>query len=191
MYLIIHCPSLIKGVIKVMVMKVDKDLLSSFKSSRRTTEPSKEEKPKRTRNKQNVSPYSSFLFKYEQLDEYIDTFGTRDLIYYFRQVAEECGYKYTISNIKKDMSIFKRLRDNYDTREICSMIEFLFRSEQDYLEKDRLSPNILASQWINTIYADMQLWVKDEYKNKKTKKNQKQREWSETKEDDVSIGGWD
>lgn len=191
MYLIIHCPSLIKGVIKVMVMKVDKDLLSSFKSSRRTTEPSKEEKPKRTRNKQNVSPYSSFLFKYEQLDEYIDTFGTRDLIYYFRQVAEECGYKYTISNIKKDMAIFKRLRDNYDTREICSMIEFLFRSEQDYLEKDRLSPNILASQWINTIYADMQLWVKDEYKNKKTKKNQKQREWSETKEDDVSIGGWD
>lgn len=174
-----------------MVMKVDKDLLSSFKSSRRTTEPSKEEKPKRTRNKQNVSPYSSFLFKYEQLDEYIDTFGTRDLIYYFRQVAEECGYKYTISNIKKDMAIFKRLRDNYDTREICSMIEFLFRSEQDYLEKDRLSPNILASQWINTIYADMQLWVKDEYKNKKTKKNQKQREWSETKEDDVSIGGWD
>ena len=191
MYLIIHCPSLIKGVIKVMVMKVDKDLLSSFKSSRRTTEPSKEEKPKRTRNKQNVSPYSSFLFKYEQLDEYIDTFGTRDLIYYFRQVAEECGYKYTISNIKKDMAIFKRLRDNYDTREICSMIEFLFRSEQDYLEKDRLSPNILASQWINTIYADMQLWVKDEYKNKKTKKNQKQREWSETKEDNVSIGGWD
>ena len=191
MYVIIHCPSLIKGVIKVMVMKVDKDLLSSFKSSRRTTEPSKEEKPKRTRNKQNVSPYSSFLFKYEQLDEYIDTFGTRDLIYYFRQVAEECGYKYTISNIKKDMAIFKRLRDNYDTREICSMIEFLFRSEQDYLEKDRLSPNILASQWINTIYADMQLWVKDEYKNKKTKKNQKQREWSETKEDDVSIGGWD
>ena len=191
MYLIIHCPSLIKGVIKVMVMKVDKDLLSSFKSSRRTTEPSKEEKPKRTINKQNVSPYSSFLFKYEQLDEYIDTFGTRDLIYYFRQVAEECGYKYTISNIKKDMAIFKRLRDNYDTREICSMIEFLFRSEQDYLEKDRLSPNILASQWINTIYADMQLWVKDEYKNKKTKKNQKQREWSETKEDDVSIGGWD
>ena len=171
-------------------MKVDKDLLSSFKSSRRTTEPSKEEKPNRTR-KQNVSPYSSFLFKYEQLDEYIDTFGTRDLIYYFRQVAEECGYKYTISNIKKDMAIFKRLRDNYDTREICSMIEFLFRSEQDYLEKDRLSPNILASQWINTIYADMQLWVKDEYKNKKTKKNQKQREWSETKEDNVSIGGWD
>ena len=88
------------------------------------------------------------------------------------------------------MAILKRLRDNYDTREICSMTQFLFRSEQDYLEKDRLSPNILASQWINTIYADMQLWVKDEYKNKKTKKNQKQREWSETKEDNVSIGGW-
>ena len=90
-----------------------------------------------------------------------------------------------------DLPIYRRLRENYDNREICGMIEFLFRSEQDYLNKDRLSPNLLASQWVNTIYADTQLWLDDKYSPNSTKKKQKQREWSESKNDDVKIGGWD
>ena len=90
----------------------------------------------------------------------------------------------------------KRLKTNYSNREICVMIEFLYESDQDYLEKDRLSPNLLASQWVNTIYADMQLWVKDKYVPRsvqaKKKNNVRQREWdkdvAKTK-DDVIIGG--
>ena len=90
----------------------------------------------------------------------------------------------------------KRLRTNYSNREICGMIEFLYESDQDYLEKDRLSPNLLASQWVNTIYADMQLWVKDKYIPRsvqtKKKKSVKQREWDKDvaqTENDVVIGG--
>ena len=103
----------------------------------------------------------------------------------------ECEHKYVVSNIKKDMAIFKRLQENYSSREICGMIEFLFRSEQDYLDKNRLSPNVLASSWVNTIYADTQLWLDDKYSPNSAKKSKKQREWSESRNEDVEIGGWD
>ena len=176
-----------------MIVKGHKELINSFRRARRVTEV--DNTPTRTTTKpqrnRGASPYDSFKYKYEHLEEFIDKFGTRDFVYYFREVSEECGYKYTVSNIKKDMAIFKRLRDNYDNREICGMIEFLFRSEQDYLNKDRLSPNLLSSQWVNTIYADTQLWLDDKYSPNSTKKKQKQREWSESKNDDVKIGGWD
>lgn len=139
-----------------------------------------QEKPKK---KKTSSPqYDSFLKKYNNLEENIDSLNNRDLVYYFRKIAEDSGYRYTISNIQKDMHIFKVLRQSYDSREICGMIEFLYLSDQDYLDRERLSPNILASRWINTIYADFKLWVEDEYipKSKKAKKlsNSSKGEWS-------------
>ena len=174
-----------------MIVKRNKDLAESFRKRRRTTEETKTTAPRRQPRNVGNSPYDSFKYKYNHLEEFIDNFGTRDFVYYFREVSEECGFRYTVSNIKKDMAIFKRLRENYDPREICGMIEFLFRSEQDYLDKDRLSPNLLASQWVNTIYADTQLWLDDKYVNKSGKTKKKQREWSDSKNEDVKIGGWE
>ena len=160
------------------------------------------EKPKRNKvssyvppksQREQESPYTTFLRKYNDLENTIESFKTRDFVYFFRQVAEDSGYKYVISNIKKDMCIFKRLSESYTPTEICCMVEFLYQSEQDYLDKSRLSPNILASQWVNTIYADMQLWVEDEYTPKSKKKHIK-REWT-TPVSDLSssseIGEWE
>ena len=182
-----------------MIPKNTKSLLTEFRMSRGQSEeaPPKPTEPlKKKRQTSGSSPYEIFYRKYQSLEDTIDNFGTRDLVYYFREIANEQGYKYTISNIKKDMAIMKRLRTNYSNREICGMIEFLYESDQDYLEKDRLSPNLLASQWVNTIYADMQLWVKDKYIPRsvqtKKKKNIKQREWDKDvaqTENDVVIGG--
>ena len=174
-----------------MIVKNNKDIIDSFKSARRTTESSKRPSRMPARKSPVTNIYQAFLNKYNNIEETIDTFGTRDLVYYFREVSMECEHKYVVSNIKKDMAIFKRLQENYSSREICGMIEFLFRSEQDYLDKNRLSPNVLASSWVNTIYADTQLWLDDKYSPNSTKKKQKQREWSDSKNDDVSIGGWD
>ena len=179
-----------------MIPNRSKAILSEFRMSRGQSEaPAKREEPKRQR-KSSYSPYDSFKERYKDLEKYIDDFSTRDLMYYFREISEESGYRYVISNIKKDMAIMKRLKTNYSNREICGMIEFLYMSDQDYLEKDRLSPNLLASQWVNTIYADMQLWVKDKYIPRsvqtKKKKNVKQREWDKDvaqTENDVVIGG--
>lgn len=180
-----------------MIPRNTKSVLSEFRMSRGQSEkaPKQTAPPTRQRKNTGSSPYEVFLRKYQNLEETIDTLGTRDLVYYFREIAEERGYKYTISNIKKDMAIMKRLRENYTNREICGMIEFLYESDQDYLEKDRLSPNILASAWVNTVYADMQLWVDDKYIPRsvqaKKKKNVKQREWDKdvaNTKNDVNIG---
>lgn len=174
-----------------MIVKNNKDIIDSFKSARRTTEASKRPSRMPARKSPITNIYQAFLNKYNNIEETIDTFGTRDLVYYFREVSMECEYKYVVSNIKKDMAIFKRLQENYSSREICGMIEFLFRSEQDYLDKNRLSPNVLASSWVNTIYADTQLWLDDKYSPNSAKKSKKQREWSESRNEDVEIGGWD
>lgn len=181
-----------------MIPRNTKSVLSEFRMSRGQSEEAPKQQtapPIRQRKNTGNSPYETFLRKYQKLEETIDNLGTRDLVYYFREIAEEKGYKYTISNIKKDMAIMKRLRENYSNREICGMIEFLYESDQDYLDKDRLSPNILASSWVNTVYADMQLWVDDKYIPRsvqaKKKKSVKQREWdkdvAKTK-NDVNIG---
>lgn len=178
-----------------MVLQNAKQMVAEFRNSRgQTTETPKQVPTPPSRKQTNNSPYSTFLKKYSNLEETIDSLGTRDLVYYFREIAEECGYKYVISNIKKDMAIMKRLKENYSNREICGMIEFLYESEQDYLEKDRLSPNLLASQWVNTIFADMKLWVEDKYvpRSRMTKKtlNKSKGEWNIEKESETSsIGG--
>ena len=180
-----------------MIPKNTKAILSEFRMIRGQREelPKETPKPPSKKRKDPTSPYEVFLRKYSHLEDTIDDLGTRDLVYYFREVAQENGYKYVISNIQKDMTIMKRLRANYENREICGMIEFLYESDQDYLEKDRLSPNLLASQWVNTIYADMKLWVEDKYiprsVQKKQQSSKKLKEWSSESadvKDDVVIG---
>lgn len=144
------------------------------------------------KKRNSVTPYDAFSKKFEDLENTIDTFSTRDLVYYFREVSERKGHKYVIANIKKDMAIMKRLRESYSTKEICAMIEFLFESEQDYIDKARVSINLLGSQWINTIYADTMLWIDDKYIPKhqaeKSKRKKSQHEWQSDSSDDVKIG---
>jgi len=171
-----------------------RSLIEEFRSDRgQSTEAPKQTPTPPSRKRRDSTPYEGFLRKYNALEDYIDLLGTRDLVYYFREVAQENGYKYVIANIKKDMAIMKRLKDSYSNREICGMIEFLYESEQDYLVKSRLSPNVLASQWVNTVYADMQLWVDDKYVPKSvenvSKRKKSQHEWdSSVIKDDVKIG---
>lgn len=176
----------------------DNDLVSIMRQRRGQTTMRQQavrepETPKRKTQKSG-GMYEQFLMKYADLDKYIDSFKTRDLVYYFKKVAEDAGCKYVISNIQKDMHIFKVLMQScYDTREICGMIEFLYNSEQDYLDKERLSPNILASRWVNTIYADFKLWVDDEYVPKSKKKYQK-KEWTQPVDEEnteTKIGEWE
>ena len=179
-------------VIKPKSLK--RELLDEFRSDRGQTEQLNKESVAipPSRKRRNLTPYDTFFKKYLDFGNCVEKFGTRDLVYYFREVSNRNGYKYTISNIKKDMAIMKRLRDNYSNTEICAMIEFLYESGQDYLQKDRLSPNVLASSWVNTIYADTQLWVDDKYIPNSEKKKKKTREWvknnSSENDENVNIG---
>lgn len=75
------------------------------------------------------------------------------------------------------------------------MIEFLFLSDQNYLDKNRLGIGVLSSGWVNTIYKDMLLWVDDKYvprkqQDTKTARSVKNREWSslEDTSSDDNVG---
>lgn len=141
-------------------------------------------------------PYSSFLDKYNHLSETVDEFKTQDLMYFFREKARESGVKYVIANMKRDMGIFKKLQENYNPREICLMIEFIFCSNQNYLDISITQPTVLSSSWCNTIYHDSILWANDEYEPTErtvTKKERiKKREWQrEVTGEKTSIGEWE
>ena len=73
-----------------MIVKGHKEMIESFRKSRRTTEVDNTpraitSKPQK-KNNGYYSPYDSFKYKYEHLEEFIDNFGTRDFVYYFREV---------------------------------------------------------------------------------------------------------
>ena len=143
--------------------------------------------------KRNVSSdrYSAFLEKYEDIENTVDTFNTHDLMYFFREKARESGFKYVIANMKRDLGIFKKLQENYEVREICLMIEFIFCSNQNYLDKDRTQPTVLASTYCNTIYKDSIAWANDEYvPYEKTGKKHTVREWTGDKSDEAKVGDW-
>lgn len=141
-------------------------------------------------------PYSSFLDKYNHLSETIDEFKTQDLMYFFREKARESGVKYVIANMKRDMGIFKKLQENYTPREICLMIEFIFCSNQNYLDISITQPTVLSSSWCNTIYRDSLLWAEDKYepveKTVTKKERIKKREWQrEVTGEKVVLGEWE
>lgn len=187
-----------------------KDLLQAFRESRQQIQQRPVEKSVDSVNnsrknftrgyssRKNVTsdPYSSFLDKYHHLSETIDSFKTQDLMYFFREKARESGVKYVIANMKRDMGIFKKLQENYTTREICLMIEFIFCSNQNYLDITITQPTVLASSWCNTIYRDSLLWAEDAYEpteKKSTRKEHiKKREWqTEVTGEKASIGEWE
>lgn len=138
--------------------------------------------------------YQAFLDKYDDLERFIDGFTEQDLTYYFREKAKEAGYKYHIANMKRDRGIFKKLLGTYSPVEIALMIEFIFFSEQDYLDAACTQPTVLASNFVNRIYRDSKLWVEDKYvPGKKSKfKLSEKREWKNSKPDEerVKIGEW-
>lgn len=146
--------------------------------------------------KKSSDPYSSFLDKYNHLSETIDEFKTQDLMYFFREKARESGVKYVIANMKRDMGIFKKLQDNYTAREICLMIEFIFCSNQNYLDISITQPTVLSSSWCNTIYHDSILWANDQYepleKTTTRKERINRREWQrEVTGEKTNIGDWE
>lgn len=139
-------------------------------------------------------PYLRFKMKLRQ--EKVDSFSSRDLVYYFREVSIEAGKKYSIANFRKDMHIMKVLQKDYTNAEIVLMIDFLFSEDNDYLNFPTI--NVMASQWRNTIYQDSQDWAEDKYvphkkrgKKKIARQSQiEEREYKKSYENDISIGEW-
>lgn len=183
-----------------MSRKIDiSNLVSSFRESRGqvTTQvdtrlKSKRGKPTNAVRSSKGDYYRDFLYKYQRLRESIDSFGTRDLMYLFREKASEAGVKYVIANYKRDMAVFKKLMDSYTPREIALMIEFIFHSNQNYLDIHITQPTVLISTWCNTVYRDSVKWANDEYQPTVKQDRNANREWGSTPEGEVAkINSWE
>ena len=180
-----------------------KDLVEALRANRRqmvknslNTPPPKEVVKNRGFNNSSVDKsYNYFLRKYSNLTSTtIDNFGTKDLVYYFREKAKEAGYKYFISSYSRDCGVMKKLLKDYTAMDICLMIEFMYSDEQDYLDKSSLAPTILISAWNNTIYQDSVSWANDVYiphkqRGYKKKDNRPFREWTQDT-NEIKIGEW-
>lgn len=172
------------------------DLRKSFREIHGQVQvcPTPKELAENKRKNATSENYSKFLKKYQNLENTYEKFTTRDLCYFFREKSIESGNKYIISNMKRDMGIFKRIKANFEIAEILLMIEFLFSEEQDYL--DCPQPTILTSNWVNTIYKDSLLWANGEYVPHKDRNPKRKlitnREWKKSSEETKSkIGEWE
>lgn len=159
--------------------------------------PREVEVPQTSRINARGDKYQSFLDKYNDLERFLDGFTPQDFAYYFREKARESGVKYRISNMKRDIGIFKSLLNDYSTREIALMIEFIFSSEQNYLTREVTQPTVLASKMGNRIYLDSKKWAADEYvptatEDKRRTTSIKKREWKLPKpvKERTKIGEW-
>ena len=128
--------------------------------------------------------------KMEDINNYIEDFTPFDLVTFFKVKAEDSNSRYVISN-GRDCGAMKKLQKNFSNEEICLMVEFMFESDQNYLDKKTLQPTVLISGWQTTIFNDSQLWFNDEYTpKKKTKKEKPKREWSGDNKNTAKIGEW-
>ncbi len=129
--------------------------------------------------------YEEFVTRYVEGE--FEKFDSRDILYLFKYEAEKNGYRYFI-NFKRDRSVIKQLQKHRDLTipEICEMVVFLYESEQDYLRKDTLSPNVLMSSWLNRIYPDTQKWLKGETEETAVNKKEWRSDKSESK-----VGEWE
>lgn len=120
-----------------------------------------------------------------------DEFNSQDLVCFFRYCAERKGIRY-VSHWSRDASVMKKLMEEFSVEEIIMMTEFLFFSDQDYLDKKRLTVGIFSTGWLSRIYQDADDWVNDRYVPDSQKKKQApavQREWKGDKDEDVAVGG--
>ena len=185
------------------------DILAEFKAKQNLMSSSVDLTKPRKKVQQQEKPIESRKVLNKPNDPYVicktrlengmfDKFNTRDILYFFVDVAKENGVKYIVSNYAKEQRTFKLLKERgYSVEEILTMIEFLFTSGQQYLDVNRLHPGILLTNWAKTIYADTKLWLDDKYEPYKkqsyasqSKPHQKREFTGDTSKETVKIDDW-
>lgn len=117
----------------------------------------------------------------------------KDLLDYFILQAKKNNVRYVVTNIQKELRPFKILLEKGVTKEeIINMIDFIFNSPQNYINKEEATPLILYSTWFHKILEDSKAWKEGKYNPHKKKKVV--REWKKDKSNkdniDVVIGEW-
>ena len=181
-----------KSMQNLMSSSVD---LSKPKKKKPVTQNEIKVESRKVLNKPN-DPYVIYRTRLE--NGMFDKFTTKDMLYFFIDVAKENGVNYIVSNYAKELRQFKLcVERGYSVEDILAMIEFLFTSGQPYLDVNRLHPGILLTNWAKTIYADTKLWLDDKYEPYKkqsyasqSKPHQKREFTGDTSKETVKIDDW-
>ena len=133
--------------------------------------------PKKPTNT-NLKNKERFMQKLE--DEEFEYFDHKDWFQYFVHKASEQGVKYITRNYAKEYAIIKSILNEMSWLELKDMIDFIFDSNQDMIEKRTVGVWILSKGWINSVYQNTILWKEGKYKPKTAPK--RNREWQGVKE---------
>ena len=173
-----------------------KDFMSSFNQTRELVSDSdlrEEVKKKVDVNKEKVlnRGYESVRNALKKRSKSSGKCNSTSLLSYFKFKADSAGYKYLISNYAVATKPFKDcLAKGLTYDEVKLMIDFVYDSEQDYVDKKQVTPRLFISNFVNSLYPDSQEWSKGEYVSRK-KKNISKRGWTGSTENKVTIGEWD
>jgi hypothetical protein len=144
------------------------------------TTPPKQKKPPVTEKKKAANNAEGrFTRKLEE--ELFTEFDHKDWLDYFKHKYREMGSRYFVGDYVKEYSVFKSLMKELHWDAIKLMIDFLFDSDQDIVDKRTLSVYHLSKGWINTIYQNSLLWKDGDYRPRSAKNNppKRNREWQE------------
>lgn len=141
--------------------------------SDRNTKPSPKSKGTQSKGIANANNRSRMMSKLE--DELFNEFDEKDWFQYFVLKAEEQGVKYLVRNYAKDYTIIKSILSELTWDELRTMIDFVWESNQDIVEKRTMGIWVLSKGWINSIYQNSILWKEGKYKPKSAPN--RNREW--------------
>lgn len=158
---------------KVVDLFSSSPIVSDVVFNSRNTVPSNKKKQTQSKGVANANNRARMLAKMNE--ELFDEFNEKDWFQYFVLKAEEQGVKYLVRNYAKDYTIIKSLQSELEWHEIKLMIDFVWESNQDIVEKQTMGVWILSKGWINSIYQNSLLWKDGKYKPKSAPS--RNREW--------------
>lgn len=153
------------------------------------------ERVEQARKERKVHSTTNHYLRFEKKlqDKDYDKFTSRDLLFFFKDMARKNGIT-IYSNVQLDIRYMNNIKlalKNFSIRELMVMMDFLFTSDQPYLEKETLQPGILVTGWASRIYKDAKDWHEGRYIPTDVKKSNRpnldkfknNREWQDEEED--------
>jgi hypothetical protein len=114
-----------------------------------------------------------FLTKLEE--ELFPEMDEKDWFQYFVHKAQQHGIRYITRNYAKEYAIIKSILNELSWVDLKNMIDFVFDSNQDIVDKRTVGLWVISKGWINSIYQSTQLWIAGQYKPKSAPSHN--REW--------------
>lgn len=142
-------------------------------------------KSPKTRIPPKSKPFSEGNNKFQtKLSEGLfNSFDKKDWVHYFIYKASTQGIVYKVGHHAREQAIMQSLAKDFTATDVKDMIDFIFDSTQDVVDKRTVGIWVLSKGWINTIYQNALLWKSGTYVSKKDSKGNKwakpvrNREW--------------